>query len=854
MLSQTELQLPITLCGELGADENTSWDANQVVEALVRQRAIEPDAARRISQEVEAELKRKDLAQLTPRTIASLLDEQLVKHGFDQELDLNDNAVRVLERRYLRRDVEGHVLERPKDMFARVARAIAEGDQKFDPEADIEGAARRFYNMISSRDFMPNSPTLMNAGRELGQLSACFVLPVGDSMESIFEAVKHTAMIHKSGGGTGFSFSRVRPSKDVVLSTKGVSSGPISFMKVFDTATETIKQGGTRRGANMGILRVDHPDILPFISCKAEQKALNNFNISVAITETFMNAVEQGIEYDLINPRTNKVVKQLDARKVFNAIVGLAWRNGEPGIIYIDRLNKENPTPHIGEFESTNPCGEQPLLPYESCNLGSINLARMVKDEQVNWDKLKEIVHTSVHFLDNVIEVNRYPLPEIARMTKGNRKIGLGVMGYADMLIKLGIAYNSEASLKKAEEVMGFIQRESRVASEDLAEKRGAFPNFKGSTFDVPGARPVRNATTTTIAPTGTISILGACSSGVEPLFGISFIRNVMDNDELVEVNPVFEKVARSEGFYSEELMRKIARHPSLNEVPEVPERYRRVFVTAHDVSPEWHVRLQAAFQKYTDNAVSKTVNLSHEASEADVAEVYRLAYILGCKGVTVYRDGSRDEQVLNIEKVNRAGEQGDVVDRAPGKLKPRERPETVRGSTQKMTTGCGNLYVTINEDDEGIFELFTAMGKAGGCASSQAEAISRLISLSLRAGVDAEDVIRQLAGVRCPSPVWKDGEMILSCADAMSRALKQYTTQLKEAEAEREKEKEEKKTQQPAVSASAASTKAVLPVQTETSVSARPKVMLSCPDCGGTIEHVEGCMLCRECGYSKCS
>ncbi|MBW1807961.1 MAG: vitamin B12-dependent ribonucleotide reductase [Deltaproteobacteria bacterium] len=849
ILNSTGHQLPITLFEEAAADEDTNWDSNRVVEALVQQRSIEPDAARRISQEVEAELKRKNLAQITPRAIVSLVDEQLVKHGFEQELNISVNAVRVLERRYLRRATDGKILERPKDMFARVARTIASADKKFDDQADTEETARSFYQMITSMEFMPNSPTLMNAGRQLGQLSACFVLPVDDSMESIFEAVKNTAMIHKSGGGTGFSFSRVRPKNDVVLSTQGVSSGPVSFMRVFDTATETIKQGGTRRGANMGILRVDHPDILDFIACKTEQKSLNNFNISVAITESFMSAVEKNANYDLVNPHTNKVVKTLEARKVFNTIVSLAWRNGEPGIIFIDRLNKENPTPHVGEIESTNPCGEQPLLPYESCNLGSINLAKMAKDGHVDWDRLKATVHNSIHFLDNVIEINRYPLPEIERVTKGNRKIGLGVMGYADLLIQLAVPYNSEASLKKAEEIMSFIQTEARSASANLAEVRGEFPNFKGSVYDHPGIRPLRNATVTTIAPTGTISIIAGCSSGVEPLFAISFVRNVMDNDELVEVNPLFAKVARQEGFYSKELMRKIAEQGTLSNVPEVPEPIRRKFVTAHDVSPEWHIRTQAAFQKYTDNAVSKTVNLTKEATEADVAEVYRLAYILGCKGVTVYRDGSRDEQVLNIEKVNRSGQQGEIATRAPGKLKPRERPEVVRGSTQKMTTGCGNLYVTINEDDEGIFELFTAMGKAGGCASSQAEAISRLISLTLRAGVDAEDIIRQLAGVRCPSPVWKDGEMILSCADAMSRALKHYTEIIKERDAKKNEEAQPKGK----IAASSRSEPAEQQGK-QSAVSARPKVMLSCPDCGGTIEHIEGCMLCRECGFSKCS
>jgi ribonucleoside-diphosphate reductase alpha chain len=851
-------ELPVVLFADLAPDAQAAWDPAEVAQALVRQRAIEPDAARRISKEVEGELHRLNLERVTPQAIHALLDEQLVRHGFEAELGLSENAVRVLERRYLKRDAEGRVLERPKDLFARVARAIAEADRHFDPRADVEARARQFYQSMIALEFMPNSPTLMNAGRELGQLSACFVLPVDDSMESIFDSVKYTAMIHKSGGGTGFSFSRLRPREDVVQSTKGVSSGPVSFMRVFDTATETIKQGGTRRGANMGILRVDHPDILDFMSCKTEERSLNNFNISVAVTEAFMQAVENNTSYELVNPRSGKAARSLEARKVFDAMVRLAWRNGEPGVVFLDRLNKDNPTPHIGVIESTNPCGEQPLLPFESCNLGSINLGRFVRDGGLDWDRLRECVHTAVHFLDNVIEVNRYPLPEIDRMTKGNRKIGLGVMGYADMLVRLGVPYCSEEALKWAEDVMRFIQHESRSASAALAEARGAFPNFRGSVYDRPGQPPLRNATTTTIAPTGTISILAGCSSGIEPLFGVAFVRNVMDHDELVEANGDFQRIARREGFFSDELMRKIARQGSLAKVPEVPERFRRLFVVSHEISPEWHVRTQAAFQKHTDNAVSKTVNLKHEASEADVAEVYRLAYILGCKGVTVYRDGSRAEQVLNISKVNRkdaATEGQPQPEAAPAPyLAPRERPQLVRGITQKMATGCGNLYVTINEDEVGIFELFTAMGKAGGCASSQAEAISRLISLSLRAGVDPDAIVRQLAGVRCPSPVWKDGEMVLSCADAIARALKSYLVDWRERQAREE-----------AQAAAPAPIKLVKPAPEEpapkpgpakaaaSQSAGRPTAFLTCPDCGSAVEHMEGCMLCRACGYSKC-
>ncbi len=484
---------------------------------------------------------------------------------------LSKNATTVLEKRYLRRDVEGKVLETPADMFRRVADTIAAADKKFDKKADVKRLSDTFYNMMTSFEFLPNSPTLMNAGRPLGQLSACFVLPVGDSMEEIFDAVKYTALIHKSGGGTGFSFSRLRPANDVVSSTTGISSGPLSFMRVFDIATETIKQGGTRRGANMAILRVDHPNIMDFIMCKADQKHLNNFNISVGMTENFMKAVEHDEEYDLINPRDKKVCGTLNARKVFQRIVKQAWENGEPGIIFLDRLNRDNPTPLVGEIESTNPCGEQPLLPYESCNLGSINMGMFVKDGAIDWKKLKEVMVNSVHFLDNVIEANNYPLQQIHDMTHANRKIGLGLMGWADMLIMLGIPYCSEEAVKLGKKVMKFINDEGHLASQELAKKRGSFPNYKGSIFDKKGAPPMRNATVTTIAPTGTISIIANASSGVEPLFAVSYIRTVMDKNVMVEVNPMFEKIAKERGFYSEELMKKIAEHGTVADIPEVP-------------------------------------------------------------------------------------------------------------------------------------------------------------------------------------------------------------------------------------------------------------------------------------------
>ncbi|MFH1055040.1 MAG: vitamin B12-dependent ribonucleotide reductase [Candidatus Altiarchaeota archaeon] len=574
--------------------------------------------------------------------------------GVEDDIKLSLNAVKVLERRYLVKDENGKVVETPKQMFQRVANNIANTELLYDKDADVKKTVREFYQMMSTLEFLPNSPTLMNAGRELQQLSACFVLPVEDSMESIFEAIKNTALIHKSGGGTGFSFSKLRPKGDIVASTSGVASGPLSFMNVFNAATEVIKQGGTRRGANMAILRVDHPDVLDFIVAKEKEDVLNNFNLSIGLTEDFMKAVEANQEYDLKNPKNKKSVNRIGARTVFDLIVTMAWKNGEPGIIFLDRINRDNPTPTLGEIESTNPCGEQPLLPYEACNLGSINLAKMVDGGEVNYKRLRKVIHTAIHFLDNVIDASKFPLDQIDKMVKSNRKVGLGVMGFADMLVELGVPYNSEEAIKIASEVISFIDYESKKASAELGGKRGSFHNFKKSIWPDKGFKVLRNATTTTIAPTGTISIIANCSGGIEPLFAISFIRNILDNTEMIEVNPLFERIAKERGFYNEDLMRKIAKRGSIQDMVEIPEDVRRIFVTAHDITPEWHVRMQATFQEHVDNAVSKTVNFPGHATTEEVGKVYLLAYHLGCKGVTIYRDGSRSNQVLNIESVKK--------------------------------------------------------------------------------------------------------------------------------------------------------------------------------------------------------
>ena len=752
----------------------------------------------------------------------------------ETEVKVSPNARAVLERRYLVKDRKGRVVESVEDLFRRVAHHIASADLLYDPEADIKDREEEFYQAMANLEFLPNSPTLMNAGRELGQLSACFVLPIEDSMESIFDSVKYTALIHKSGGGTGFSFSRLRPEGDAVGSTGGVASGPVSFMRAFDAATDVIKQGGKRRGANMAILNVDHPDILKFITSKEDYTALTNFNISVALNEEFMKAVENSSDYELVNPHTKKVVGKLNAKEVFDRLVDNAWRNGDPGIVFLDRVNRDNPTPNLGSVESTNPCGEQPLLPYESCNLGSINLSRMVCESNgapdIDYVKLAEIVRMAVRFLDNVIDVNKFPLSEIDDMTKRTRKIGLGVMGFADLLIQLGIPYDSQEALETGEALMKFVSQESAEASQELAEDRGVFPAFKGSIYDKPDGPRLRNATRTTIAPTGTLSIIAGCSSGIEPLFALSYTRTILEGTQLVEVNPLFEEIANKEGFYSEELTQEVAKKGNLRDIESVPGRIKQVFVTSHDISPEWHVRMQAAFQKHTDNAVSKTVNFPHDATREDVARVYMLAYEEGCKGTTIYRDRSREGQVLSISRDKPAKET---------KLVPKDRPTVTTGITEKVATGCGNLYITVNFDEEhALCEVFCALGKAGGCASAQLEAITRLISLALRSGVEVDSIIKHLRGIRCPSISWDRGHAILSCPDAISGVLERH-----------------KSNGGIDLHVRGDKLKANPGTNPKDNIKAGGGISLlgQCPDCGGLLIFQEGCLLCPACGYTKC-
>ncbi len=842
--------------------------------------------------------------------------------------DLSENAITVLERRYLVKDEELRPIETPRELYWRVARAIAAVDLQYGVSgAEAQQSAERFYHLLASGLFMPNSPTLMNAGRPLGQLSACFVLPVDDSLSGIYTTLRNMALIHQSGGGTGFGFSRLRPSGDVVRSTMGVASGPVSFMEVYDASTEAVKQGGTRRGANMGILRVDHPDVLEFINCKRENHRVTNFNISVAVTDAFMKAVESDEEYDLVSPRKGEVVKRRRAREVFDEIVDGAWRNGEPGVFFVDRANQYNPVPHLGSYEATNPCGEQPLLAYDVCNLGSVNLGAFVTEGTIDWDRMREAVHQATHFLDNVIDANRYPLAEITDLAQRIRRIGLGVMGWADMLVRLGIPYGSEESLELAERVMQFVDEEAKVKSEQLATSRGVFPEWEQSIWgpdetcarDATGGRirserRLRNCNLTTVAPTGTISIIAGCSGGIEPLFAVAFMRN-QAGTLMPDVNEDFVALARRQGWYSDQLMERIACEGHI-EFDEVPEDVQRVFVTAHDVTPEQHVSMQAAYQKFVDSAISKTCNFPHDSSPEYVREIYELAFRLGCKGVTVYRDGSREGQVLStgktaeavvkshesvadvegsVSEVGRKGEdvagdagvaseaeltkelealraeldnlardnerlkrelsakQGELM----GKPFVRERPDTLRGITRKMLSPLGTLYVTINEDEKSRpFEVFTTLGKAGGAAMADAEAISRLISLGLRSGVPLRTVCRQLRGISCDRAVGFGSKKILSMPDAVALAIEEYL-------ADKEGQQQVLPLNDPETGSKGnGGTQTAEPPAIEPSLFDDPAkhfgrdiqaFIETCPDCGTSLQFAEGCLKCLACGYSEC-
>ncbi len=716
----------------------------------------------------------------------------------------SENAVKVLEKRYLRKNGEGKVVESPAGLLWRVATSVAAAEGKWG--TDPEPWAAEFYGIMARLLFLPNSPTLMNAGSELGQLSACFVLPIGDSMEEIFDALKATALVHKSGGGTGFNFSKIRPAGDIVRSTSGVASGPISFMELFNDATEVVKQGGMRRGANMGILEVSHPDIFDFIKAKKTHGRLANFNLSVGVPDAFMQAVKENGEWELRNPRSGEVVSTVKAEELFDVLVDSAWASGDPGLVFLDRINEGNPTPQAGRIDSTNPCGEQPLLPYESCNLGSLNLIRFLDDEGCfDWEKLGRVVETAVRFLDNVIEMNHYPLPAIGERTRQNRKIGLGIMGWAEVLFEKGIPYGSQESVALAEEVMSFIQSRGHAASEALAEERGCFPAWKGSIWETQG-RKMRNATVTTIAPTGTLSILADCSSGIEPVFALAYRRKTFETETLSVINGILMKRLEERGLMRPGLLEKISESGSLEGL-DLPEEIRKVFLTSHEIPFEAHVRMQAAFQRFTDNAVSKTINLPNQADREDVRRAFWLSYESGCKGITVYRDRCKENQVLYAGSHDKPEME---VKESP--TLPRRRPPMLRGTTVKIMTGFGNLYLTVNEMDSRPFEVFATLGKSGKDTQAHTEALGRLISLSLRSGVPVEEVVSQLKGIGGSQPVWEADGIILSLPDAIARGLER------------------------------AGGFKVDSGGTE-----------MCPSCGSPLIHSEGCIRCRSCDFSKC-
>jgi ribonucleoside-diphosphate reductase alpha chain len=817
----------------------------------------------------------------------------------EPRLDLSANALTVLERRYLVKDDQGKPVERPQDLFWRVARTIAAPDRTYgSSDRAVESLAETFFELMASRVWMPNSPTLMNAGRPLGQLSACFVLPVEDALSNgrsgIYDTLRAMALVHQSGGGTGFSFSRLRPKNDVVRSTMGVASGPVSFMKLYDASTDVVKQGGTRRGANMGILRVDHPDILDFIHCKDDLTQVTNFNISVAVTDAFMVALEAGMAYDLIHPRTGKVVGQLDALDVFRQIVHGAWKTGEPGVFYIDRANHYNPVPHLGSYEATNPCGEQPLLSYDVCNLGSINVGLFVKNGDVDWEGLRTAVHLCTHFLDNVIDANKYPLDEIDDLAKRIRRIGLGLMGWADLLVRLGIAYNSDAGVDLGRKLMEFIDEESKVASEKLAEQRGTFAEWERSIWGpdatcgrnargerIRPMRRLRNCNLTTVAPTGTISIIAGCSSGIEPLFAVAFMRN-QAGVLMPDVNEDFVAIAKREGWYSDALMTQIAEAGHIH-FEAVPQKWQKVFVTAHDVTPEWHIQMQGAFQDFTDSAISKTCNFANDATEEYVERIYRYAYQLGCKGVTVYRDGARENQVLSTgstaKKVQESAGVGagkDALAEALSRIAEldtelqltrerlhdveaenfqrrakRSRPDLLKGATRRIESPLGTMYVTITEDDKGQpFEVFMSLGKAGGALMADVEAIGRLISLALRSGVPLPEIYRQLRGISSDRAVGLGPNKVMSVPDAIGIAIEKW---MQDKQGVQQDLLDTARSQAP----SAVTTEIVRGVTGDAALRAArgpdQDFIGACPDCGSQLAFIEGCAKCHVCGFSEC-
>jgi len=779
-----------------------------------------------------------DIDQEQESAFFSQTDQSVIQENF-KPAEISENARVVLEHRYLLKNDKGDIAEDPDGLFRRVANALAKPDKLYgsSPE-EIKETAEEFYQMLSSLEFLANSPTLMNAGTKAGTLSACFVLPLEDSMEGIMKTAHDAAMVQKYGGGTGFALSELRPKGATIKTTHGKACGPIAALKLLSSVSTLVTQGGKRDGANMAVMNVHHPDIEEFIDCKTQEGEIHNFNISVGATDEFMKAVKDKKDYNLIDPKTKEVVGTKNAYELFRKIVKGAWKNGEPGMIFLDEVNRKSPVSHLGDMTATNPCGEQPLLPNESCNLGSIDLAKFVNENQtdIDWNKLKKSTRTAVHFLDNTIDANKYAIPEIKKANKLSRKIGLGVMGFADMLIKMKMSYDSEEAVDMGRKVMKFIQTEADIKSEELAEKRGPFEGWEGSRPQINGDKPIRNACRLTVAPTGTISMIAGCSSGIEPVFSLAYRKqNILEGKTLYYVDKNLEKVAKEKDFYSEDLLEHLSNGGSLQDREDVPEDVKKVFRTAPDINPEYHVRMQAAFQESVDAGISKTINFPNEASEDDVTTTYMLAWELKCKGITVYRAGSRDKEVLTSgTSENEADKSSDNnVGFAPSMG---ERPAELFGVTRRVYTGRGNLYVTVNMSEDGKpFEIFAALGKAGGNDSAMAEAVSRMVSLTLRSGIDPKESIEQLKGIT-DVPAWNEGELIRSVPDAIANVLEKIYEPKKE------------------------STLSITDLTETTLVSENEDSKISnilqgetCPECPGILAFEEGCQKCYSCGYSKC-
>lgn len=777
-------------------------------------------------------------------------------HLNSAKMDLTENSRIVLEKRYLRKNSDGEIIETPEKMFERVASAIAEPENLYDDTGDFSYWQGRFYEIMHTLEFVPNSPTIMNAGTGAGTLSACFVMGLDDSMEDIMTTAKETAMVQKYGGGTGFALSKIRPKGNPISTTHGQACGPVSVLRHLSSVSTLVTQGGKRDGANMAVMDVHHPDILEFIECKQEEGQIHNFNISVGVSDEFMNAVKNGTSYELRDPESGEVVDKIEASLVFDKVIEGAWRNGEPGVIFLDKVNADNPTLNIGKMTATNPCGEQPLLPYESCNLGSINLTKFVIEDSdvksLDWDRLKEVVHVSTRFLDNVIDANVYSVDKIENMTKSTRKIGLGVMGFADMLVQLNVPYDSEEGLSLGRKLMKFIRSESDEMSKTLASERGVFPAFEGSKYDSTDGFEVRNACRLTVAPTGTISMIAGCSSGIEPLFALCYHKhNILGGESLLYVDKGFEKVAKEGGFYSQELLNYLADGGSLQERDDVPDWAKRLFVTSSDISPEMHVRMQAVFQESVDSAISKTINFPNSASDDDVRSAYLLAWELSCKGITVYRAGSRDAEVLTAGKEKDSSEENNVESTDNTNLKSemlteRQRPKVLSGVTERVRTAHGNLFVTINYNEEGKpFEVFASLGKAGSTESAQLEAITRLTTMSLRAGVEPSQIIQHLQGIT-DEPIWDKGSLVRSTPDAVAQVLSRHLLKNNSIDVNTSSDVEQ-------LGLFAGDSTEEVIKESESSEEVLVK-KLACPDCSiGVLVHQEGCLRCADCGYNKC-